>query len=171
MPARVALEAAKEASQAVLGDLVVIEGKVFREVKEGRKKRLEPVNVRVSINPLTAAVGLGAGLLGGAVGLWALGLGVDILAPDERQQLEMQIAANEQGIKNLQDSLAAKEAADACIFEEIVGGIFIRTDACADLRASIKVLEVEGNRLRARLRIPFRIVQRPRFTGFPSFFP
>ncbi len=170
MPARVAIEAAEAAGKAVLGDLVVIEGKVFREVQEGRKKRLEPVNVRVSINPLTAAIGFGVGLLGGAVGLWALGLGVDVLADDERQQLEMQIAANEQGIKNLQDSLAAKEAANACIFEEIVGGVFLRTDACADLRASIKVLEVEGARLKARLRVPFRIVQRPRFTGFPSLF-
>ncbi len=167
---KAAEKVAEKASNVLLGDIVVIEGKVFRVVKEGRKKRLEPVNVRVHINPLTAALGLGVGLLGVGLGIWWLGLGVKPLSADEKRQLEAQLAANEQGIRNLEKNLAAKEAAGQCIITERFGFgdnvTFITTDECAGLRESIKVLQIEGNRLRARLRIPFHFVERGRFSLF-----
>jgi len=51
-------------------NLVEIEGDIFREVKEGRKKHLVPVRVKVGVNPLnliTAAAAGAVGLLGATI--------------------------------------------------------------------------------------------------------
>ncbi len=169
---QLAIKAGEKAAEAALGDLIVIEGNVFREVKKGRKKVLVPVNVRVSINPLTALIGLGAGLLGGAVGLWALGLGVEVLGADERQQLEMELASKEGTLANLEEDLARRDAANECIFEEVVAMQTIRMDLCEEDRKAIADFKAQIMKLKARLRVPVRIVNRDRFKiTIPGLFP
>ncbi len=169
---QLAIKAGEKAAEAALGDLVVIEGKVFREVKKGRKKVLVPVNVRVSINPLTALIGLGAGLLGGAVGLWALGLGVEILSGDEREQLEMELASKEGTLANREGDLARREANNECIFEEVIAMQTIRMDLCEEDRKAIADFKDQIMKLKARLRVPLRIVNRDRFRiSIPGLLP
>ncbi len=169
---QLAIKAGEKAAEAALGDLVVIEGKVFREVKKGRKKVLVPVNVRVSINPLTALLGLGAGLLGGAVGLWALGLGVEVLGRDEREQLEMELASKEGTLARLEEDLARREADNDCIFEEVIAGQTLRTDLCTEEREAIADFKAQIMKLKARLRVPLRVVNRDRFKlTIPGLFP
>jgi hypothetical protein len=63
----VVASAAEKVVQAVSNDIVVLEGKVYRTVKIGRKKVLEPVDVQLHVNP----VGIGAGILATAIGLFA----------------------------------------------------------------------------------------------------
>ena len=54
----------KALEEAVSSDFLQIEGDVFRVVKEGRKKALVPVRVRVGVNPLNLITAAAAGLAG-----------------------------------------------------------------------------------------------------------
>jgi hypothetical protein len=101
----VARKGGEAAWKALTGDLVVVNGSVYRRIKsrhptgkltpKGRAayrtvETLEPFNIDVHINPLTIAIGGGAALLAAGVGLWMLGLGVRVLTADERAALEAQ---------------------------------------------------------------------------------
>ena len=55
----------KALEEAVSSDFLQIEGDVFRVVKKGRKKALEPVHVKVGVNPLNLITAAAAGLAGG----------------------------------------------------------------------------------------------------------
>jgi hypothetical protein len=70
MAASLALAAGEKLAQAVSNDIVVLNGRLYRTVRVGRKKVLEPVDVQLHINP----AGIGLGLLTGAIGLFAADL-------------------------------------------------------------------------------------------------
>ena len=62
--------AIERASKVLTGDLVVVNGKVYRKIGKGKKAVFEPIDVSLHVNPMT----LGAGLVGFAVaGFFAVG--------------------------------------------------------------------------------------------------
>ena len=61
---RVAIKAAEKASSALSKNFLEVEGDLFRVVKEGRKKALVPVRVKVGVNPLNVIGAAAAGLAG-----------------------------------------------------------------------------------------------------------
>lgn len=165
----------------------MFEGRIYREREEtfygpdltpktGRLRKhtrrvLEPIDLQLHINPASIGLGLlglGAGLFGlGLAGWWA-GLGLEVRSDIDQADLEQQLAAKRQGLANLEEDLADREANNQCISEEIVGGIFLRFDACADLRAIIKDFKAEIMKLEMRLKVPVRLVTRDRFQGIGS---
>lgn len=64
------LSATEKLAAAVSNDILVLNGRLYRTVRVGRKKVLEPVDVQLHVNP----AGIGLGLLSGAIGLFAADL-------------------------------------------------------------------------------------------------
>ncbi len=64
MPARVAVEAAKEVSRAVSNDIAVFRTRFDVETGKGKKKRLVPVEAELHVNPVSVLLAAAAGLAG-----------------------------------------------------------------------------------------------------------
>ncbi len=64
LPARVAVEAAKEVSKAVSNDIAVFRTQFDVETGTGKKKRLTPVEAELHVNPVSILFAAAAGLAG-----------------------------------------------------------------------------------------------------------
>ncbi len=103
-PALIGAEKAVEVvKEALMGDFVVIRGKVYRERKEvvlgpdrtptGRLRRRtvkihEPVDLEIHLNPASLGIGaaaLAAGAIGVGVAAWLLGVGVETSPTTEQR--------------------------------------------------------------------------------------